>query len=205
MINWDNIFYKLRGISDDGLTMYLIMQHNVVSAKNELKTFHNFIKYLNNKEDWMNWKIDGEFPELPEHLSPYYQKYMKFIKEHKIDECYDILRNNIIKEIDNFDEWSNEAYTKFKGLKGKVTCIEDYQKNGTRWIINEVLITNLIKRFMHTGDTNEEAYINMLGYAVMASRLCGQNLLKKRWQDFDNDNLDIYKSIEEDLKIYNLK
>ena len=105
MINWDNIFYKLRGISDDGLTMYLIMQHNVVSAKNELKTFHNFIEYMNNKEDWMNWKIDGEFPELPEYLSPYYQKYIKFIKEHKIDECYDILRNNIIKEIDNFDEW----------------------------------------------------------------------------------------------------
>ena len=77
-------------------------------------------------------------------------------------------------------------------------------KNGTRWIINEVLITNLIKRFMYTGDTNEEAYINMLGYAVMASRLCGQNLLKKRWQDF-YDNLDIYKSIEEDLKIYNIK
>ena len=54
MINWDNIFYKLRGISDDGLMMYLIMQHNVVSAKSELKTFHSFIKYINNKEDWMN-------------------------------------------------------------------------------------------------------------------------------------------------------
>lgn len=204
MINWDNIFCKLRGIFDDGLTMYLIMQHNVVSAQKELNTFHNFIKYMNNKEDWMNWKVDGKFPELPEHLSPYYQKYMKFIKEHTINECYDILRSNIIKETDNLDEWSKDAYIKFKGLKGKVTCIEDYQKNGTRWIINEVLITNLITRFMRTGDTNEEAYINMLGYSVMASRLCGQNLLKKRWQDFDND-LDIYKSIEEDLKIYNLK
>ena len=51
----------------------------------------------------MNWKVDGEFSELPEHLSPHYQKYMKFIKEYKLDECYDILRNNIIKEIDNLD------------------------------------------------------------------------------------------------------
>ena len=181
MIQWEHIFKKLRGIRDRQVEMYAIMQNCVVGAENELK---KFLKWLKDKEDWMNWVSDkNELPELTEFLSPYYIKYAKFLKEHDNEyECLHLLTKSIDNAEKELDKWKENAYKEYKGLKGKITCIEDYQQHGTQWIINEFLITDLYQRFNWYDKDSENCYINTLGYGLMASYLCGKDLIKRHWQ-----------------------
>ena len=93
--------------------------------------------------------------------------------------------------------WIEKASKEYKGLKGKITCIEDYQKYGARWIINEVLITDLNCRF------KEDEYLNILGYALMASYLTGKDVIK---QAFGGSFLiGGYEEILNDIDKYNLR
>ena len=210
MIKWEDILHRIRGVRDRQLDMYGIMRHCVVGAQNEYNNFQRFLKWLKDKEDWLNLVSDkNELPELPESLSPYYIKYKKFLREHDNEyECLSLLRKSVDNAEKELSKWVEEACKQYKGLNGKIICLEDYQQHGTQWIINEYLITDLYKRFSYYDEDNENCYINKLGYGLMASYLTGKDLIKEHWQraPFTKDIInEIYESVLEDIEKYNLR
>lgn len=213
MNNWDYILERLRGIKDRQVEMYGIMRGCLEGAKKELLGFKEYLAYLddikNYKDIYSNpikW-YHKEFPRASKNVEYNYHKYKEFLESHDNKyECLSLLTKSVDNAKKELDKWVEEACKQYKGLKGKIICIEDYQQHGTQWIYNEYLITDLYKRFEYYDSNKENCYINKLGYGLMASYLCGKDLIKEHWKRFEEAlGYDIYEDILEDIDKYNLR
>jgi len=197
-----NFWNKFRGIRDNTITILIGLYESLEAAEDDYNAYKTYIDYTHNLEEWFNGRGPKEWvrhggcriyeqikPQLPENF-PRYCEIKRFVDEYGEEKCINHFREILDKRQKALDDFINKVSEEELGSKGKIDCLLDYKEHNTQWIINEVLISPILKRYY---DDKEplKGYSNIYGYYAMATYITKKDLMKMKY----GDDKEQYKSV----------